>query len=107
MTGCSIIYKANSVEDNEPNSFSCKGMPKYFDVSEVNTPHHSNKSMGEPVLVNSSSFKNLETILEQLNENTIKNSEREWLFLEQMNHLCNTQKSFDYFINCKDNHKAW
>ena len=54
MTGCSIIYKPNSVEDNEPNSFSCKRMPKYFDV---------------------------ETIPEQLNENTIKNSEREWLFV--------------------------
>ena len=37
--------------------------------------------MGEPVLVNPSSFKNLETIPEQLNENTIKNSEREWLFV--------------------------
>ena len=114
--------------------------------------------MGEPVLVNPNSFKNLETIMEQLHENAIKNSEREWLFvgadgppyclmrrlLEKkpsdydwvslvsvgghlnMNLLKTffkiTEKiileplgkeilkydiSFDYLINCKDNHKAW
>ena len=30
--GCSIVSKANLAEDSEPNSFSCKGIPKYFDV---------------------------------------------------------------------------
>ena len=37
--------------------------------------------MGEPVLVNPNSFKNLGMILEQLHENAIKNSEREWFFV--------------------------
>ena len=37
--------------------------------------------MGEPILVNPNSFKNLETILDQLHENIIENSEREWLFV--------------------------
>ena len=36
--------------------------------------------MGDLVLVNPNSLKNLEVILEQLHENAIKNSEREWLF---------------------------
>ena len=57
--GCSIVSKANLVEDSEPNSFSCKGIPKYFDVDEINAPSHVNISMGEPVLLNPNSFKNL------------------------------------------------
>ena len=81
MTGCSIVSKANAVEDSEPNPFSCKGIPKYFDVGEVNTPNHANISMGELVLDNPNIFKNLEMILERLHENAIKNSEREWLFV--------------------------
>ena len=81
MTGCSIVSKASVVEDSEPNPFSCKGIQKYFDVGEVNTPNHANISMGEPVLANPNIFKNLEMILEQLHENAIKNSEREWLFV--------------------------
>ena len=157
---CSIVSKANLVEDNEPSSFSCKGIPKYFGVGEVNIPNHVNISMGEPALVTPNSFKNLETTLEQLHENATKKSEREWLFVGadgppyclmtrlpekkpfdydwvslvsgdghlNMNLLetffkitekiileplgkeilkYNTQKSFYYFINCKDNHKAW
>ena len=126
----------------------------------MNTPNHVNISMGEPALVNPNSFKNIETILDQLHENAFKNSERELLFLgadrlpyclmrrllekkpfdydwvslaSGVGHLnmnllktffkitekiileplgkeilrYNTQKSFDYFINCKDNHKTW
>ena len=43
--------------------------------------------MAEPVLANPNSFKNLETILEQLHENAIKNSKREsGCLLEQMDH---------------------
>ena len=36
--------------------------------------------MDDLVLVNPNSLKNLEVIMEQLHENAIKNSEREWLF---------------------------
>ena len=63
--GCSIVSKANLVEHSEPNPFSCKGIPKYFDVGELSIPNHAKISMDEPVLVNPNSFKNLETILEQ------------------------------------------
>ena len=159
--GCSIISKANLVEDSEPNSSSCKIISKYFDVGKVNTPNHVNISMGEPALVNPNSFKNIETILEQLHENAFKKfweriavswssrtailldekvarKETIWLWLgfigfwswsfKYVNLLktffkipekiileplgkeilrYNTQKSFDYFINFKDNHKTW
>ena len=135
-------------------------MPKYFEIGEINAPNHVKILMGELILVNPNSSKNLETILDQLHENMIENSEREWLFVSaagppyclmrcllkqnpcqydwvslvsggghiNMNWLktyfkvlekiileplgkeilkYDTQKSFDYFIQCKDNHKAW
>ena len=64
---CSIVSKADLVEDSELNPFSWKGIPKYIDVGEVNTPNHANISMGESVLVNLNNFKNLEMILEHEN----------------------------------------
>ena len=63
------------VEDSKPNSFSCKEPPKYFDVGEANTPNLVNISIGEPVIVNQKSFKNQETRLEQLHENSNKYAE--------------------------------
>ena len=31
---CSIVSKANLVEDSQPNSFNCKGISKFFDVGK-------------------------------------------------------------------------
>ena len=74
----SKIKKADNSNESAPN---LKAMPKYFEIGEINAPNHVRISMGEPILVNPNSFKNLETILDQLHENIIENSEREWLFV--------------------------
>ena len=155
-----VISKIKKADNSNESAPSLKAMPKYFEIGEINGPNHVQISMGEPILVNPNSFKNLETILDQLHENIIENSEREWLFvgadgppyclmrrlLKQnpgqydwvslvsggghlnMNLLktyfkilekiileplgkeilkYDTQKLFDYFIQCKDNHIAW
>ena len=51
-------------------------MPKYFEISEINTPNHIKILMGEPILVNPNNFKNLETILDHIHKSMIENQER-------------------------------
>ena len=75
-----IISKIKKADNSNESAASLKAMPKYFEIGEINAPNHVRISMGEPILVNPNSFKNLETILDQLHEN-IENSEREWLFV--------------------------
>ena len=76
-----IISKIKKADNSNESAASLKAMPKYFEIGEINAPNHVRISMGEPILVNPNSFKNLETILDQLHENIIENSEREWLFV--------------------------
>ena len=76
-----VISKIKKADNSNESAPSLKAMPKYFEIGEINAPNHVRISMGEPILVNPNSFKNLETILDQLHENIIENSEREWLFV--------------------------
>ena len=76
-----VISKIKKVDNSNESAPSLKAMPKYFEIGEINAPNHVQISMGEPVLVDPYSFKNLETILDQLHENIIENSERERLFV--------------------------
>ena len=76
-----VISKIKKADNSNESAPSLKAMPKYFEIGEKNAPNHVQISMGEPILVNPNSFKNLEAILDQLHENIMENSEREWLFV--------------------------
>ena len=76
-----IISKTKKADNSDESTPSLKAMPKYFEIGEINSPNHDKTLMGEPTLGNPNSFKNLEAILDELHENMIENSEREWLFV--------------------------
>ena len=55
-----IIYKSKKADNSNKPIPSKKAMPLYFEIGETNAPTHVKISIGEPILVNSNSFKNLD-----------------------------------------------